>query len=169
MSECEVLMGKLEGIVQAPAASAEDLINVIGNLSSSTVDAPRILPGALQQRLGSIAARHGGQVPLHGRLFAQWLHFAFPYECPFPSLPEDPTVLLSKFWADHPNVAVTNTTRVGLAANYSLLNITEALPEEVHERAWSDDEMLPLAAPAAQKALVRSVCVLVPRAVLLLT
>merc|ERR1719356_2332452 len=71
MSECEVLMGELEGIVQAPAASAEDLINVIGNLSSSTVDAPRILPRALQQRLGSIAARSGGQVPLHGRLFAQ--------------------------------------------------------------------------------------------------
>merc|ERR1719229_1564836 len=61
MSECEVLMGELEGTVQAPAASAEDLINIIGNMSSSTVDAPRILPPGLQQRLRSIATRSGGQ------------------------------------------------------------------------------------------------------------
>merc|ERR1719263_2324591 len=29
---------------------------------------------------------HGGQVPMHGRLFAQWMHHAFPRECPFPHL-----------------------------------------------------------------------------------
>merc|ERR1719356_1352691 len=44
MNECEVIMGELERMVQAPAASAEELIIVLGNLSSSTVDAPRILP-----------------------------------------------------------------------------------------------------------------------------
>merc|ERR1719437_152421 len=121
MNECDVLMGELESIFQAPAASAEDLLVVVGNLSSSTVDAPRILPEALQQRLGSIAARHGGQVPLHGRLFAQWLHFAFPYECPFPSLPEDQEVLFAKFWADHPNMTLEDDkTRDSLGANYSL-------------------------------------------------
>merc|ERR1719437_155448 len=111
MNECDVLMGELESIFQAPAASAEDLLVVVGNLSSSTVDAPKILPRALQERLGSIAAKHGGQVPLHGRLFAQWLHFAFPYECPFPGLQEDPAMLLSTYWAKHPNVLVDNETR----------------------------------------------------------
>ena len=25
-----------------------------------------------------------GLVPIHGRLFAQWLHYVFPRECPFP-------------------------------------------------------------------------------------
>merc|ERR1719188_2514297 len=60
MSECEVLMGELEGIFQAPAASSKELINVVSNLSTSTVDAPRRLPGFLQQRLESIAAMHGG-------------------------------------------------------------------------------------------------------------
>merc|ERR1719413_92292 len=140
MSECEVLMGELEGIVQAPAASAEDLIDVVGKLSSSTVDAPRILPRALQERLRSIAARNGGQVLLHGRLFAQWLHFAFPYECPFPSVPEDPAMLLSTFWVDYKNLTVDNETRAGLAANYSFLNMTKLPPEEAQERAWSDHE-----------------------------
>merc|ERR1712107_499075 len=35
-------------------------------------------------RLREIAKAHGGVVPLHGRLFAQWMHHAFPRECPFP-------------------------------------------------------------------------------------
>merc|ERR1739845_120410 len=30
--------------------------------------------------------RHGDSVPLHGRLMLQWMHFAFPYECPYPAL-----------------------------------------------------------------------------------
>jgi len=38
----------------------------------------------LNSRLYQIAAKHGGKVPLHGRLFAQWLHHAFPQSCPFP-------------------------------------------------------------------------------------
>merc|ERR1719468_846795 len=29
---------------------------------------------------------HGGHVPLHGRLFAQWMHHAYPRECPFPHM-----------------------------------------------------------------------------------
>merc|ERR1719145_94251 len=46
-------------------------------------DAPRI-SAPLRTQLEEIASAHGGQVPIHGRLFAQWLHYAFPRECPFP-------------------------------------------------------------------------------------
>merc|ERR1719160_800345 len=38
----------------------------------------------LLTKLDQIAAISNGKVPLHGRLFAQWLHYAFPNECPFP-------------------------------------------------------------------------------------
>merc|ERR1712129_345286 len=38
----------------------------------------------LLSRLQEIANHHQGQVPLHGRLFMQWLHHAFPTECTFP-------------------------------------------------------------------------------------
>merc|ERR1719237_1253156 len=34
-----------------------------------------------------IAQQHGGHVPLHGRLFAQWMNHAFPNECPQPRAP----------------------------------------------------------------------------------
>lgn len=33
-----------------------------------------------------MTAHHGGKVPLHGRLLAQWLHYVFPQECPYPHL-----------------------------------------------------------------------------------
>merc|ERR550525_1617555 len=32
----------------------------------------------------SYAGRHHGHVPLHGRLFMQWLHHAYPRDCPYP-------------------------------------------------------------------------------------
>merc|ERR1719491_1644475 len=42
------------------------------------------IEGSLSEQLAKIAATHDGVVPLHGRLFAQWLHYTFPRECPFP-------------------------------------------------------------------------------------
>merc|ERR1719498_1103405 len=41
---------------------------------------------ALRSRLEEVAAVNNGKVPLHGRLLAQWLHFVFPRDCPFPHL-----------------------------------------------------------------------------------
>jgi hypothetical protein len=38
----------------------------------------------LRSKLDEVAEVHKGNVPLHGRLVAQWLHFAFPNECPYP-------------------------------------------------------------------------------------
>merc|ERR1719181_182801 len=42
------------------------------------------LSSDLYSKLEQIAAKGNGKVSLHGRLFAQWLHFVFPTECPYP-------------------------------------------------------------------------------------
>ena len=42
------------------------------------------LDESLVAQLTSIAKAHGGKVPIHGRLFAQWLHYVFPRDCSFP-------------------------------------------------------------------------------------
>jgi len=84
MSECEGLLSHLEHAVAAPSASAPQLAALVAALPSDTVDAPRNLSAALVSRLHSVADYHGGSIPLHGRLFAQWLHHAYPRECPFP-------------------------------------------------------------------------------------
>merc|ERR1719171_389173 len=86
MDECEGLLGHLERQLAKPEATSTEIATLVTELSSSSVHAPRKLPSNLLGRLGEIAAQHGGTVPLHGRLFAQWMHHAFPRECPFPHL-----------------------------------------------------------------------------------
>jgi len=87
VNDCEGLLGEIEEAVGAPVAEPSELLAIVGNLSSQATlsdDPPRDLKGSLTSQLEQIAAAHGGRVPLHGRLFAQWLHYAFPRECAFP-------------------------------------------------------------------------------------
>ncbi|CAK0795903.1 unnamed protein product, partial [Prorocentrum cordatum] len=83
-NECEDLLGHLERQVGAPSAPELEVARLVAALPSDTVEAPRFLSSALLGRLSEIAASNGGLVPLHGRLFAQWMHHAFPRECPYP-------------------------------------------------------------------------------------
>jgi len=83
-NECEDLMGKLENSIAGEMASPEQILDLVSSFSTPTVVAPRKISSTLTQRLQGIAQSNGGQVPLHGRLFAQWMHHAFPRECPFP-------------------------------------------------------------------------------------
>lgn len=86
INECEHLLGDIEISIGQPTASPEELISVLSNMSSPSDpnDAPPKLAGALTEQLSKIAETSGGVVPLHGRLFAQFMHYAFPRECPFP-------------------------------------------------------------------------------------
>jgi hypothetical protein len=88
-NQCEDLMGRLENVIGAEMAAPEKVLEVVSTLSTDTVLAGRNLADSaagrtMIQRLYSMAQSNGGKVPLHGRLFAQWLHHAFPRECPFP-------------------------------------------------------------------------------------
>jgi hypothetical protein len=84
--ECEGLLGHIEEKLAAPEATPSAIIAIVTQLPSSTTSAPRKLSATLLGRLSQIAEEHGGLVPLHGRLFAQWLHHAFPRECPYPHM-----------------------------------------------------------------------------------
>jgi len=86
MDECEGLLGHLEQKIAAPESTSTQIARLVSELSSSSVTAPRKLSQTLLDRLGEIAAQNNGRIPLHGRLFAQWMHHAFPRECPFPHL-----------------------------------------------------------------------------------
>merc|ERR1719293_279780 len=84
IDECEPLMASLERSIANPVADPQRIAELVASLPSDTVSAPRELPALLRRRLDDIAGRHTGSVPLHGRLFAQWMHHAFPNECPYP-------------------------------------------------------------------------------------
>lgn len=83
-NECEGLMAHIEKEVAAPSAPPGQIAELVSALPSQTVEAPRKLSSTLLRRLDQVADLHGGKVLLHGRLFAQWMHHAYPRECPYP-------------------------------------------------------------------------------------
>lgn len=87
VNECESLLGEIEVAVGAPTALPSAILSIVRNMTSQTTldhDEPPHLERSLINQLEQVAKTHSGMVPLHGRLFAQWLHYVFPRECQFP-------------------------------------------------------------------------------------
>merc|ERR1719333_1728781 len=61
-------------------------MNHIAGAIEGTFDQNLTASSILMTRLTEIDAYHKGKIPLHGRLIAQWLHFVFPRECPYPHM-----------------------------------------------------------------------------------
>merc|ERR1719384_1617171 len=83
-NECEALLGHLEREIAEPDATPTRIIELVGHLPSATEKAPREISAELRGLLEEVASQHHGRVPLHGRLFAQWMHHVYPRECPYP-------------------------------------------------------------------------------------
>jgi len=86
ISECEDLRGHVERALGRPDGSPEEIAAVVSALPSATSPARGTMEPSLMLRLRRIAADNGGQVPVYGRLFAQWMHHAYPRECEYPHL-----------------------------------------------------------------------------------
>eukprot|EP00441_Pelagodinium_beii_P022258 CAMPEP_0197674144 /NCGR_PEP_ID=MMETSP1338-20131121/82347_1 /TAXON_ID=43686 ORGANISM="Pelagodinium beii, Strain RCC1491" /NCGR_SAMPLE_ID=MMETSP1338 /ASSEMBLY_ACC=CAM_ASM_000754 /LENGTH=442 /DNA_ID=CAMNT_0043254489 /DNA_START=23 /DNA_END=1347 /DNA_ORIENTATION=- len=83
--ECLPLLSSLEKAIGGPAASPKSIASHVKVLTTPSQREPRELPLYLLRHLDGIAKVHRGQVPLHGRLFAQFMHHAFPRECQYPA------------------------------------------------------------------------------------
>jgi len=79
LNECDQIYQHVEALIQKSAATTMEILKALESLPQSPT-----LNEKLRSRLDEVAQNHNGNVPLHGRLFAQWLHFAFPYECSYP-------------------------------------------------------------------------------------
>jgi len=98
-NKCERLMSHVEREIGAPIASPQRLAEVVAALSSDFVDAPRQLPAHMLMRLRKIGDLHNGEVPLHSRLFAQWMHHVYPQECAFPHSARGESTLTPEDWS----------------------------------------------------------------------
>jgi len=86
LNECDRVFQHLEAVITASKAFPTEIIRAVESMpDTSSIEATNV-SAALQSRLEEVAAVNGGKVPLHGRLFAQWLHYVFPRDCPFPHL-----------------------------------------------------------------------------------
>jgi len=139
--ECEGLLGHLEELITTPEATPWEIAGLVTALSSSSVAAPRSLSNALLGRLDEIAAAHDGKVPLHGRLFAQWMHHAYPQECPYPHLAGTTNPLTPDEW-----FATTGEDEmVSDEERYSFIDKAASMPSaslEIDSLPWSPEEEL---------------------------
>jgi len=84
INECEGLLAHLEQKLARPEALPSEIVTIVESLLSPTQQTSRQLSPWLRHQLDIVAAQHDGLVPLHGRLFLQWMHFAYPRECEYP-------------------------------------------------------------------------------------
>jgi hypothetical protein len=134
LDECESILSQIEQNLGAPEASPRAITQLVSMIPSATMPSNRSLAPWLHQRLKEVADHHGGLVPLHGRLFAQWLHYAYPRECQFPHIsgtvnPMRPEDILS----------AENSTGDQISASEDLMkSVVEAAPPRKHRVPGSE-------------------------------
>jgi hypothetical protein len=84
-NECEYILDEIEEAIGGPLGDAEQILGIVNNITVS-LDEPQDarVSRKMKNQLMEIALGNGGKIALHGRLFAQWLHYVFPRDCPFP-------------------------------------------------------------------------------------
>jgi hypothetical protein len=117
--ECDSLMESLERRLATPLAKPQTIAELVSGLPSESVDAPRNLSTALLGKLDDIASKHDGEVPIHGRLFSQWMHHAYPLECPYPSLDPNQQLTKEEFDAAHGDSILELMDQRALTSKYS--------------------------------------------------
>merc|ERR1719482_1686344 len=100
IDECGNILGDLEQKIGASQAKPTTIATLVANLASSTVAAPHQIPSNLIGRLEEISAKNGGLVPLHSRLFAQWMHHIFPRECSYPHMSGTTSAATATQWIE---------------------------------------------------------------------
>merc|ERR1719436_97304 len=109
--ECESVLGRIEEEVAEPTSDPKRIIDIVSNVPSDTQESPRNISTSLVARLDEIASRHQGRVPLHGRLFMQWLHHAYPRECPYPHVSGTVNPVTQDEWLNmHPEIENVDAT-----------------------------------------------------------
>eukprot|EP00930_Biecheleria_cincta_P048680 TRINITY_DN33958_c0_g1_i1.p1 TRINITY_DN33958_c0_g1~~TRINITY_DN33958_c0_g1_i1.p1 ORF type:complete len:556 (-),score=115.02 TRINITY_DN33958_c0_g1_i1:117-1784(-) len=99
--ECEHLMDQIESHLEAPVASPWAIASFVSSLASASQPSNRTLSPKLLRLLEDVAEHHNGVVPIHGRLFSQWMHQAYPRECSHPHLAAQPNTYQLNYHESH--------------------------------------------------------------------
>lgn len=139
-NECEAILSEVESAIGAPVATPDDVIAVVRGITDYDDRQPR-LDATLEAQLRRLASIHAGYVVLHGRLFAAWMHYVFPTECPFPHKSGAAnTATLNDF--GNSSFATEHEVRSHAAARTKSEAIIEGVEEVQAMPQWSEEEEL---------------------------
>jgi hypothetical protein len=142
-NDCEALLSDIELRIMEPSATPSTILNVVENMTLQLTLEEEVLPNLdnnLVGQLEQIAMKNNGLVPLHGRLFAQWMHYVFPRECPFPhKMGTVSTITPAEYGTQY---TAAESEMKELASNASMLNVTVGKEAFQWMSQWSEDEEL---------------------------
>jgi len=144
-NDCLPILSDIEEAIGAPSAEVSQLLSFVRNMTSFEDEAVTV-DATLTAQLESIANSHGGEVPIHSRLFMQWLHYVFPRECAFPH--KTGTVASVAPLEYNGNYIATtaemkaHSEQANAVDNTTDLNATAAKEELEWMSQWSEDEEL---------------------------
>jgi len=142
--ECEHLVDQIESHLEAPVASPSAIASFVSSLASASQLGNRTLSPKLLRLLEDVADHHNGMVPIHGRLFSQWMHQAYPRECSHPHLAAQPkTYELNYHEAHQLNANFTERIKyMQIAMIRQKLGEAKEAGDEVPTSLWSMHEQL---------------------------
>jgi len=151
ISTCESLMTHLEKSLQAPSVKPERIIEVVN--SSIPFHEVVLISDTLASKLYGIAERNQGEVPIYGRLFSQWMHFAFPSECPYPQIVTNSSQLAPSAWEIGDNLLESDAVK-----KEAQTSGTHGLSaEDVIEHMWDDLEIFAVPIPQRSRSVMKHI------------
>jgi len=155
ISTCESLMTHLEKSLQAPSVKPERIIEVVNG--SAPFHEVVLISDNLASKLYGIAERNQGEVPIYGRLFSQWMHFAFPSECPYPQIVKNSSQLAPTAWNIGDNLLESDTgKREAQTSDTDGLNA-----EDVIEHMWDDLEIFSVLVPRRSQNVMKHILIVI--------
>jgi len=141
---CGDILAEIEAGTGGPTASPREIFALLQNISAPTTvfdEEATVLSRSQRSQQEEIAAAPGGQVPGPRRLFAQWLHYVFPRECPFPHRAGAVKLLTpGEYQEDYLVTTSEIESHVISARPHNDTNIT--VPETEWMSQWSTEEEL---------------------------
>lgn len=137
-NQCDDLMSSLERDLDGPLAEPHRVAQLVTSLPS----APRNFSAKMLARLDDIARHNGGKVPVHGRLFAQWMHHVYPRECPYPPRAGTATARFPEEWMQETGAAAKATVSMEEMISHVSNDTCRMLPKGIACEAHDGRQLL---------------------------
>jgi len=155
ISTCESLMTHLEKSLQVPSVKPERILEVVNG--SAPFHEEILISDTLASKLYGIAERNQGEVPIYGRLFSQWMHFAFPSECPYPQIVKNSSQLAPNAWKIGDTLLISDADKKeAQTSDADGLNA-----EDVIEHMWDDLEIFAVPIPQTSRNVMKNALMVV--------
>jgi hypothetical protein len=138
LNECDHVFQQLESYIAAPQASPSEIIKAL----ESGIYAPTNISAMHRDRLAEIARVNQDQVPIYGRLFARWLHFVYPHECPYPHADGVVTPRTQREWKEFVGKKLESATDDEIAQHLGSDFARRAPSPDAGASMWSLEESL---------------------------